>query len=538
MEVLDASRRMVSVALERPAAFQAIWLAITAAVGSISLTALLIKVATAKGWVVVPSQNRWNKRTVAQFGGGPVLLIFWLTAMMSPAVRQHWVLLLSTVALALLGFIDDLKGLGPKPKLLIEILVASCTVSSGIISPITPSFGVNWVLTLLWVVIISNAFNIIDNMDGLAGGVAIIGLAGIVMLSGPNSPIGMLSILLIMSVGGFFVFNFNPARIFMGDLGSLPIGFFLASASVVSASSVRLPRAGLVIPCLIMFVPVFDALLVSLSRRIKGRAISEGGRDHSSHRLVFSGLSDRRAAGLLHAMAACAVVLAVIWARVGSEWANVALAVSLIGIFHFWWYLARVELPENWFSKVLVSPAPEFLRLRGARAAKIARDFALIVLGIYVIALLFPDKIELLSVPRLWVAGVAAALLQLGSFCIGGMYRAKSVRSPSKELFDVLKGMALAALFVFSCCYIAGFSVAWILSLVAANTLLTTAMLLSSRLLNVGLGRISAQLPLRRMPDGFSASQMRAQMSASNSDESAYSHLSVAQELADEAEVS
>ena len=158
--------------------------------------------------------------------------------MMSPAGRQYWVLLLSTVALALLGFIDDLKGLGPKPKLLVEVLIAACTVSSGIISPITPSFSVNWVLTVLWIVVISNAFNIIDNMDGLAGGVAIIGLAGIAFLSGSNSPIGMLSIVLMVSVAGFFLFNFNPARIFMGDLGSLPIGFFLASASVVSASKV------------------------------------------------------------------------------------------------------------------------------------------------------------------------------------------------------------------------------------------------------------------------------------------------------------
>jgi UDP-GlcNAc:undecaprenyl-phosphate GlcNAc-1-phosphate transferase len=287
-----------------------------------------------------------------------------------------------------------------------------------------------------------------------------------------------------------------------------------------------------------MFVPVFDALLVSLSRRVKGRAISEGGRDHSSHRLVFSGLSERRAAGLLHAMAASAIVLAVIWSRLESAWANVVLAVSLIGIFHFWWYLARVKLPERWFSKVLVSPIPEFLRLRGARAAKMARDFALIVLGIYVIALLFPEKFELLSVPRLWVAGVAAALLQLGSFCLGGMYRAQSARSSTKELFDVLKGMALAAVFVFSCCYIAGFSVAWILTLVAANTLLTTAMLLSSRLLNVGLGRISGQIPLRKMPDGFLPNQAMARMSTRNSAESAYSHLSVSQELADEAEVS
>lgn len=536
--VLDVSRQMASVFIERAAASQSIWLAIAAALGSIGFTALLIKVATVKGWVVFPSQNRWSRRTVAQFGGGPVLLTFWLVALMSPAFHQYRVLLLSTVALALLGFIDDIRGLGPKPKLLAEVLIAACTVSSGIISPLTSSFIVNWVLTVLWIVVISNAFNIIDNMDGLAGGVAIIGLAGIVTLSGPGSPIGMLSILLMISVGGFFLFNFNPARIFMGDLGSLPIGFFLASASVVTTGKVTVPLAGVVIPCLILFVPVFDALLVSLSRRIKGRAISDGGRDHSSHRLVFSGLSERRAVGLLHAMALSAGVLAVVWVRLGSAWANVVLAVSLIGIFHFWWYLVRVKLPDSWFSKAIVAPVPDFLLLRGARAAKMARDFALIVLGIYVIALLFPEKFELLSATRLWIAAGAAALLQLGSFCLGGMYRAQSVRSSTKELFDVLKGMALAALFVFSCCYIAGFSFAWILPLLAANTLLTTAMLLSSRLLNVGLGRISAQLHLRKMPDGFLSSQTLALIHANKPAESSFSHLSASQELADEAELS
>jgi UDP-GlcNAc:undecaprenyl-phosphate/decaprenyl-phosphate GlcNAc-1-phosphate transferase len=538
MEVLDASRRMVSVFIERLVAFRLIWLAFAAAAGSIGLTALLIKVATVKGWVVIPSKNRWSKRTVAQFGGGPVLLTFWLIALISPAFYQYRVLLLSTVALALLGFIDDIKGLGPKPKLLAEVLIAACAVSSGIISSLTPSFIVNWVLTVLWIVVISNAFNIIDNMDGLAGGVAIVGLAGVTLLSGPNSPIGTLSVLLLVSVAGFFLFNFNPAKIFMGDLGSLPIGFFLASASVISAGSARGPLGGLVIPCLILFVPVFDASLVSLSRRIKGRAISDGGRDHSSHRLVFSGLSERRAVGLLHAMALCAGVLAVVWARLGSAWANVVLAVSLIGIFHFWWYLVRVKLPDSWFSKAIVAPAPDFLLLRGARAAKMARDFGLIVLGIYVIALLFPEKFELLSATRLGIAAGAAALLQLGSFCLGGMYRAQSMRSSTKELFDVLKGMALAALFVFSCCYIAGFSFAWILPLLAANTLLTTAMLLSSRLLNVGLGRVSAQLHLRKMPDGFLPSQTLALIHATQPAESTFSHLSASQELADKVELS
>ena len=532
MEVLHLLGSIAGIA-ERLALSQIVWLILFSAIGSIALTALFIKIATAQGWVVVPSQNRWSKRTVAQFGGGPVLLTFWLTSLTTPAFHQYRVLLLSTVALALLGLIDDIKGLGPKPKLLVEVLIAACTVSCGIISPITHSFSVNWVLTVLWIVIISNAFNIIDNMDGLAGGVAIIGLAGIAFLSGLNAPIGILSIVLMASVAGFFLFNFNPAKIFMGDLGSLPIGFFLASVAIISASSIRRPLAGLLIPCLILFVPVFDTLLVSVSRRIKGRSISDGGRDHSSHRLVFSGFSERRAVGLLHAMALCACVLAVVWARMASAWANVMLAVCLIGIFHFWWYLIRVKLPDSWFSRAMVAPAPEFLLLRGARAAKMARDLALIVLGIYVTAVLFPEKFELLSTTKLWMAAGAAALLQLGSFCLGGMYRAQLMRSSTKELFDVLKGMALAALFVFSCCYIAAFSFSWILPLLAANTLLTTVMLLSSRLLNVGLGRVSALLHLRKIPDGFLPSQRLALIHATQPAENSFSHLP-----ADKAELS
>jgi UDP-GlcNAc:undecaprenyl-phosphate GlcNAc-1-phosphate transferase len=537
MAVLHLFRPVISGVVEKLATSQIAWLVLASAICSVVLTALFIKIATVKGWVVVPSQNRWSKRTVAQFGGGPLLLTFWLMALMSPASHQYRVLLLSTVALAFLGLIDDIKGLGPKPKLLAEIVIAACAVSSGIINSITPSLAVNWFLTVLWIVVISNAFNIIDNMDGLAGGVAIIGLAGIAFLSGFNSPIGILSVLLMVSVAGFFLFNFNPAKLFMGDLGSLPIGFFLASASVITATKISVPLAAVVIPCLLLFVPVFDMFLVSLTRRLKGRAISDGGRDHSSHRLVFSGLSERRAVGLLHAMATCAVALAAIWTRAGSKWANVVLAVSLIGIFHFWWYLARVKLPDSWFSKVLVAPVPDFLQLRGARMAKMARDFALIVLGIYVIALLFPEKFELLSATRLSIAAGAAALLQLGSFCLGGMYRARSVRSSTKELFDVLKGMALAALFVFSCCYIAGFSFEWIMPLVAANTVLTTAMLLSSRLLNVGLGRVSAQMHLHKMPDGFLPSETLALIHARQPAETAFS-LSVSRDLGDKAELS
>jgi len=538
MEVLHSFRPIISGIIERLAVSHLTGLALAAAIASIVLTALFIKVATVRGWVVVPSQNRWSKRTVAQFGGGPVLLTFWLITLMSPASRQYWVLLLSTVALALLGLIDDIKGLGPKPKLLAEVLIAACVVSSGVISPLTPSFSVNWVLTVLWIVIISNAFNIIDNMDGLAGGVAVIGLAGIALLSGLNSPIGTLSILLLVSVAGFLLFNFNPAKVFMGDLGSLPIGFFLACAAVIAASKITVPLAGLVIPCLILFVPVFDTFLVSLTRRFNGRAISEGGRDHASHRLVFSGLSERRAVAILHILAAGTAFLAILWARVDSDGVNVALAISLIAIFHFWWYLARIKVPDNWLSSRMVAPLPDFLRNHGARVVKIARDFALVVLGVYVAGLIQPGRFSFYFAGKFWLASFATGLIELAFFWISGTYGKQQSMSSAKERYALLKGMALSVCFVAPCWLLLGLPLAQILPLVVAGTFLTTVLLLSSRLLNVGLGRVSPQLHLSRMPEGMLPSQSMARIHAGNSSEGAYSHLTVSQELVDEAELS
>jgi UDP-GlcNAc:undecaprenyl-phosphate/decaprenyl-phosphate GlcNAc-1-phosphate transferase len=538
MEVLHSFRPTVSGFGERLALSQMIWLALAAVTGSIVLTTLLIKIAAVKGWVVVPSQNRWSKRTVAQFGGGPVLLIFWLTAMMSPAGRHYSVLLLSTVALALLGFIDDIKGLGPKPKLLAEVLIAACTVSSGIICPLTPSFPVNWVLTVLWIVVMSNAFNIIDNMDGLAGGVAIIGLAIVAILSGSASPIGTLSVLLMFSVGGFFLFNFNPAKIFMGDLGSLPIGFFLASASVITASKIAVPHSAVVIPCLILFVPVFDMFLVSSTRRFNGRAISEGGRDHASHRLVFLGLSERRAVAILHAMALIAGLLAFVWVRVDSDGVNVVLAVSLIGIFHFWWYLARIKLPENWLSRKRVAPLPDFIRNHGARLLKIARDFALVVIGIYVAGLIQPGRFNLYFAGKFWLAAFATGLIELASFWINGIYRQQQSMSSAKERYAVLKGIALGIWFVAPCWLLIGLPLDQVFPLVVAGTFLTTVLLLSSRLVNVRLGRVSAQLHLREMPDGFLPNQTLALIHGAQPEESTFSHFSASREMADKPELS
>ncbi|MBZ5523442.1 MAG: undecaprenyl/decaprenyl-phosphate alpha-N-acetylglucosaminyl 1-phosphate transferase, partial [Acidobacteriia bacterium] len=326
-----------------------------------ALTGALVRVAPGRGWVVFPRQNRWNQRVVAQFGGIPILTAFWSTDLLLPAVRPQAALLFGTGVLALLGLVDDRRGLGPKPKLVIEVLLAAWLVHAGVIYALTPSSIANQLLTLLWIVGITNAFNLIDNMDGLAAGVAIIALAAIALLAGLNSPLAVLALLLMVSIGGFWLFNLHPARVFMGDVGSLPIGFFLACASVMAATRRPNPGADVFLPALLLVVPLFDVLLVSITRPLNGRAISDGARDHTSHRLVLLGMSEVGAVALLHGITFLGGLLAICWVKVSTPWVVGCLALFLVALIFFWLFLARLALPESWLSMV---PGP-LIRIPG-----------------------------------------------------------------------------------------------------------------------------------------------------------------------------
>lgn len=334
-----------------------------------------MRVAPLRGWVVFPRQNRWNQRTVAQFGGIPIFLAFWTATILVSPFRQYAALLISTAILAALGLIDDLRGMGPKPKLLVESLLAGWLVYSGVVHPATSVTAVNQLLTLLWIVGITNAFNLIDNMDGLAGGVAVITLAGAALLAGAGAPVATLALLLMASIAGFWLFNRHPARVFMGDAGALPIGFFLACISVMVASGSRGSAAAVWLPGLLLVVPVFDVLLVTVTRPLRGRAIWDGARDHTSHRLVLLGLSEPWAVALLHGTSLLSVLLAFCWLKL-LPWGGAPVALFGIGLVFFWFSLARLVLPETWLSSKAgpVLRLPDFLR-RHARFVPVALEF-------------------------------------------------------------------------------------------------------------------------------------------------------------------
>jgi UDP-GlcNAc:undecaprenyl-phosphate GlcNAc-1-phosphate transferase len=430
--------------------FSWIGFALTAAALSTGLTALLIRMAPAKGWVVRPAENRWSRRVVAQFGGIPIVLATSCVVLFIPGSPAAFKLLFLTLGMALLGFVDDLVGLGPKPKLVVQVLFAVLAVRAGIVHPLSSSIFLNAAFTVFWIVGITNAFNLIDNIDGLASGIAIIALAEIVLLTGLKLPVGMLALCLLASVAGFLVFNFHPAKIFMGDVGSLAIGFFLACASVMTASHLSSLGSVLLVPCLVLFIPIFDMLLVSITRRINGRAISRGARDHTSHRLVLLGLTEPQAVWILYVIAFIAGVLAFCWERFWPEWGAGFLALFLVGASLFWLYLAKLELPEKWLSEsnVLIIKVPAFFVRIAAKFSALFLDGIIVILAFYFACLSNLQKLGSFFLAEFWVGAIAVVVIKLAFLMASGAYQDKWSLSAFKGTIPILKAVFLAAGFM------------------------------------------------------------------------------------------
>ena len=248
----------------------------------------------------------------------------------------------------LIGLIDDIVNLKPYQKLVGQIIGASIIVSAGLVLPWTSSSVFNSAITMFWLIGITNAVNMLDNMDGLSAGVSAIAALFLALNFANLGQFAEATVVLILAAAliGFLIYNSHPASIFMGDCGSLFIGFFLASTALLTSTSGRtrsfLPV--IAVPVLTLLIPIFDTTFVTLLRKLSGRAVSQGGRDHTSHRLVALGLTERRAVWLLYGLAALAGVLAIQvrnWALHESVMALLAFIVvlTMIGV-----YLAGVKV--------------------------------------------------------------------------------------------------------------------------------------------------------------------------------------------------
>jgi len=323
----------------------AIWGAV-AFVLSACLSLLCIPLAHRLGAVARPRQDRWARKEIPLLGGiaiavGTMAPLIAATVSHGGDPERIGALLLGAGLIAIVGLVDDLRAIRPQTKLIGQLLAATLVVGLGLRLPLTTSAELDMLLTVVWFVAFTNAFNLLDNMDGLAAGIAAIAAAfRIVFFQLDGNFEGATSAAILLGATlGFLVHNRHPARIFMGDTGSMFLGFFVAGLSLAGGYPYSRGALGiLLLPVLLLLVPIFDTAFVTVTRILAGRPISVGGRDHTSHRLVALGLSESSAVHVLYGIALASGAIAYFTYRFGLTRTAVlvlflVLAVSMLAVF-------------------------------------------------------------------------------------------------------------------------------------------------------------------------------------------------------------
>ncbi len=312
-----------------------------------------------RGLVALPSGSRWHKKETPIFGGVAILL--GIVISLIPFNTMMWEprflgLLAGALIVFSVGLWDDIQSLGPVPKILGQIVAACIVVWSGVVFDFGDHRLLAILLTILWIVAVTNSFNLIDNMDGLCAGTACI--SGIVLIAWAfviSDPlVGLLSAALAGACLGFLRYNFSPASIFMGDCGSMLLGFSLSVASIlITEKYLGNLVATLLVPVLVLGVPIFDSTFVSFTRYIRGQSIAKGGKDHASHRLVILGLSERRTVLLIYAFSLILGVTAFLYTYLNLSVLVVFSIVLLAGAVVFGLFLGDVKIEQSELPSVL-----------------------------------------------------------------------------------------------------------------------------------------------------------------------------------------
>jgi UDP-GlcNAc:undecaprenyl-phosphate/decaprenyl-phosphate GlcNAc-1-phosphate transferase len=297
------------------------FLLITSAAMSALLTYWVRTTAVAYGIKATPVYGRHlHTQPLPRLGGIAICVTFMTAALvfipiskvlhLAVSARGYLGILVPVLLIFLMGAYDDVQPLKPKSKIAVQALAAILLYLGGFgIHFFTPLFhshigvAIDLPLTIFWVLLITNAFNLIDGLDGLAAGSAMISAVAIliVCLLGHNDLLTYLVVVLLGAIFGFLPFNFYPASIFMGDSGSLFIGFLLSALAMGAGQEVN-TKAGVAIPILAFGLPILDVSLAVLRRLIRNRPIFRGDTDHIHHKLLRRGLSHRQAVFVLYAV--------------------------------------------------------------------------------------------------------------------------------------------------------------------------------------------------------------------------------------------
>ena len=286
------------------------------AIAALSVSAavlwLLLRSPVGGRLVAIPSDERWHAEATPTFGGVGIFAGFAAGVFVALATGVvEWSselggILAGVTIVFVAGLVDDLRHLSPIAKLAAQVTAAVVVLASGLDVEIVGNDILAWAIGLIWLVGITNAFNLLDNMDGLAATLAVVSCAYFAvdaLTEHENETVLALALALGLACAGFLPFNLRPRRgaaVFMGDSGSLVIGFGLASLALAASWTVAgTTVATVLLPLLVLAIPILDTTLVTIARLVERRPVTQGGRDHTSHRLVYYGLSETKAVLLL-----------------------------------------------------------------------------------------------------------------------------------------------------------------------------------------------------------------------------------------------
>lgn len=268
-------------------------------------------------------------------------------------MRELGAILAGASFLAIVGLLDDRYNLGIRIRLVAMIIASLGLVAAGISIQLFKSPWIDIPITILWVLTITNAANFMDNMDGLTAGFTTIaaGFFVVIAFSQGLTLVTSLAAALAGSAVGFLIYNFNPSSIFMGDMGALVLGFVLAVLGIKLKFGTQPLNVTWMIPILVLALPLFDITLVVVTRILEGRSPAQAGKDHTSHRLMSVGFSQRQTLFILYGTCAIFGSLGVI---VGAAPVDIALKIGIAGLC----FLALLFLLMMWIRVRYQKPNP------------------------------------------------------------------------------------------------------------------------------------------------------------------------------------
>lgn len=322
---------------------------------SLGLTPLSRRVAMWLGVVDKPTLARKIHTDHKPMMGGLAIFLGFALSLLLFSPPQHIAELLAILvgasALSIVGLLDDRFNLAWRIRLVVMFFAAIVVIAAGIQIRLFNTPLLDIPLTLIWIVALTNATNFLDNMDGLTAGLSAIasGFFLILALMQGQILVSLMAAAVFGSAFGFLAYNFNPASTFMGDMGALVLGYVLSIVAIKLQFASQPPGITWMIPVFVLFLPIFDINLVVWTRLAEGRSPVEGGKDHTSHRIMVLGFNQRRTTLILYGLCMLFGTLAVLISAASPEVATplgVAGFALIVGL-----YVAMIWIRQRYQKK-------------------------------------------------------------------------------------------------------------------------------------------------------------------------------------------